>query len=177
MEKIMKILPVKFIFVTVFLCLFSAHHVSAAETHYDILKQLFKTSNEPITENDVEIPGYPNGRVCIEFDSERPMTEVYVAVNLYTRIIEARGPLLPRAVINKVFYRSFNLDVFIGNLFDQIVTDFSAKEIKSAWITSTNPEYRSWTITLHKKGKSLVFKRDEPYGNTTKTYYGYCFYQ
>lgn len=160
----------------VFLFMFT-HQSFAEETHYDILKRLFKVSNDLITENDIEVPGFPNGRICIEFESDRPMSETYVMVNRYTRIIEARGPLLPKVTLNKIFYRPYNSDAFTGITFDQIKTEFFRKEVKSSWVTSINPKQKAWDIVIRKNARSLIFKRDANLGNALKTYYGYCFYQ
>ncbi len=155
-----------------FMTVFAATHAAMAETYYDILKRQYNSAKDPIAESDIDFPGHPSARLCVQINEDKPLVETYVMINKYKRIIEGQGPLLPEVEITKVLYRTYAGDTFMDRSFDFTETEFLPKEIKSS--VSVSQGKKLWTLSVKKENNFLHFKRDLiEYGQVS---YGYCFY-
>lgn len=157
-------------------------------SYYDILKNNYKIADSSISYDDINIPGYPLNRVCIEFEESKPFTEVYVLLEKYIMNLQGQGPLLPQATIEKVFYSQINpvsppSSYYIDMTNTQISP--SGKEIVT-WLTNFEGN-KAWTVSLKKMDDVLIFKKDVEVKKTvsgqqevvpvTKTTYGYCYHR
>lgn len=159
-----------------FYVVLSISSVTLAEDYYSILRREYGTANSNISESDFDRPGAPTARICLEVFEDRPTAENYVMISSYTRVLEGQGPLLPKTTITKIIYRPYNSDVFAGNQFDLVKTDFENKRVVSA--QNDGGGKITWTISIRKKGDYLIFEREYQFGeDSTKTSYGYCFHR
>jgi len=142
----------------------------AAPTYYDILANEFKATKQKISLKDIDRPGHPQARICIEIDREHPHAERFLLISLYTRITQGQGPLLPQITTSKVIYHPYGADVFAEHVFDNVTTTAYSTEIRTSRAMGSS---KMWSMIVKKKDSLLLFQRDE--GSTR--YYGYCFHR
>ena len=163
----------------VILCGLGLGSLVSAQTNFDILNTAFNSAMDPITSTDVERPGWPNGRVCVEAEEANKNTDrlSFVSVGLYTRYEGAHGELLPPKEINKVLYQTLPgyREIFMAKgEFDNTISDFQGTEIISRTTNGNGTVFS--TLTVRKKEDWLIFSRVVGSGRKRQKSVGYCYH-
>lgn len=158
------------------------------ESYYETLKKKYQVASSLVTFQDINVPGHPLNKVCVEFDEDKPFAANYVLLEKYEKTLLGEGPLLGEAHLMKVFYTRINpvsppSTFYIDMTNTELVP--SGKEIVT-WLVNFDGK-RAWTVSIKKLDDSLIFKREVQVaqrnedGNDpvvisqTKISYGYCY--
>ena len=143
------------------------------DSMYQVLKSEFNSNKNSLPSyDDFNKLGDPDGRNCIEVDSETPNKDLHMGIYLFEVHYSKRGPIFDKRTVQKVIaHNSPQLEQY----FDKVTNEFDSytKALESTYTINKKNYY---TTEIKKRDNLLFFKRSGRVEKDSFKKYGYCYY-